>query len=342
VDWGSSFVATVVSTAVSLAGGLLSPLSLAPADDGSVWFSQNYAGLLQRLDPSGEVETVVKAPGDLEVAAVSTSGGTVWYSVTGAGHTIGRLHERSADGTDTVVADLYAHERDENPDGAFRYGFTDLPRGCRVPRSTPRSSYTGPRETHPVASVHAFGATYVADAAANAVLAVSDPGVVTTLAAFPPVETTMTAAYAEENGFPACTVGTPYAAEAVPTDVEAGPYGSLYVTTLPGGPEQADGEPAGALWRVLPLTGARQLVTGGLDTPVGIAVADTGDVYVAELQANRVVRIAVGTSTPEVVARQTFPGDLEWDGDGLLASVDVLSGTSGQDPPLGEIVRIRP
>jgi hypothetical protein len=325
-----------------LATGLLSPLSLAQATDGTVWFSQNYAGLLQRLDPDGTTTTVVDAPGDLEVAAVSEDDGTVWYSVTGEGHTVGRLHQRAADGTDTVVADLAEHERRENPDGAFTYGFRDLPRGCRVPASATRGSYAGLAETHPVASVRAYGATYVADAAGNDVLAVSAPDTVATVTAFPPVRTTMTAAYARDNDLPPCTVGAPYWAEAVPTDVEAGPYGSLYVTTLPGGPGASDGEPAGQLWRVLPLGGARQLVADGLDNPTGLAVSDTGDVYVAELQANRVSVVRAGTTTAEPVAEQTFPGDLEWTGDGLLATVDVLSGTSGVDPPRGEILRLAP
>jgi sugar lactone lactonase YvrE len=128
----------------------------------------------------------------------------------------------------------------------------------------------------------------------------------------------------------------------VPTDVEAGPYGSLYVTTLPGGPGARGGKPAGQLWRVLPLTGARQLVAEGLDNPTGLAVGDTGDVYVAELQANRISVVRAGSTTPERVADQTFPGDLEWTEDGLLASVDVLSGTSGVDPPRGEVVRLTP
>ncbi len=36
---------------------------------------------------------------------------------------------------------------------------------------------------------------------------------------------------------PDCVVGVTYAFEPVPTDVEVGKDGYLYVTTLPGGPE---------------------------------------------------------------------------------------------------------
>lgn len=341
VHRGPSRVAAALLAAAPLVGHLLSPLSFAQADDGTLWFSQNYAGLLQERDPAGAVRTVVDAPGDLEVAAVSEHDGTLWYSVTGAGHTVGRFHQRDPDGTDRVIADLYAHEVADNPDGASTYGFRDLPAGCTVPAGTERGSYTGLAETHPVASVPAYGAEYVADAAGNDVLAVAGP-VVSTVSTFPPVRTTMTATYAEENDFPACTVGADYWAEAVPTDVTAGPYGSLYVTTLPGGPGSVDGQPAGTLWRVLPLTGARIQVATGLDNPTGVAVSDTGDVYVSELQADRISRVAVGSTTATAYSEQTFPGDLQWTDGGLLASIDVLSGTSGKDPPLGQITRVDP
>ena len=344
---GSSFVVAALVLALPvpasaapepdvLATDLLSPLSQAVAEDGTIWFSQNYAGLLQRMTPGQAPETVVDAPGDLEIAAVSESGGTLWYSVTGGGHTVGALHQRDADGTDTELVDLYAHEQQANPDRAFRYGFRELPAGCRPTGKLVR--HRGVAQTHPVASVRAFGATYVADAAANAVTSVAGVDTATTVTAFPPVRTSVTAEFAEENGFPACTVGLDYWAEAVPTDVEAGPYGSLYVTTFPGGPSRADGRPVGALWRVLPLTGQAEPVATGLDTPVGIAVdPGSGDVYVSELQANRVVRIAAGTSEPTPYAELVFPGDLEWSPDGLVVGVDVLSGTSGVDPARGEI-----
>jgi hypothetical protein len=324
--------------------GLLSPLSVAVAADGGVWYSENYAGLLHHRDPDGTVTTPVRAPGELELSAVSELDGTVWYAVTGAGHTIGRLHERTTDArgraTDTVVSDLYDHERRTDPDHSFRYGFRDLPPDCaaRLPRGG-RAAYRGRAETHPVASLPAHGAVYVADAAANAVVAVA-AGTATTVVALPPVRTTMSRAYAEENHFPACTVGRDYWAEAVPTDVEAGPDASLYVTSLPGGPGRLHGEPAGRLLRILILTGRVTVVADGLDSPVGLAVAATGDVYVSELQADRISRVEAGTSTLTPYAHVTFPGDLEWTPDGLVATTDVLSGTNGVDPPEGRLVRL--
>ena len=326
-----------------LAGNLLSPLSLAVSGDGSVWFTENYAGVLRHRGNDGRVTTPAREPGDLELSGVSEEDGTVWYVVTGRGHTVGRLHELAPDGGDRVVADLYAHERQTNADHDVRYGFRTLPAGCaaEVPRDG-RGSYPGAAETHPVATLRAHGATYVADAAANTVVAVNGAGVATTVAVLPAVRTTMTRAYAEENGFPDCTIGRDYWAEPVPTDVEPGPDGSLYVTTLPGGPGELHGEPAGAVLRVLILTGQVTRVAGGLDSPVGLAVSDDGDLYVSELRADRISRVDPATGAATAYWRTIFPGDVETTRYGLVFSRDVLSGTAGaaDDPPLGQVIRL--
>ena len=321
---------------------LLSPLSVAVAEDGGVWYSENYAGLLHHRAPNGKVTTPFRAPGDLEVSSVSELDSTVWYAVTGAGHTIGRLREVTPAGpghrSETTVTDLYAHERRTNPDHGFRYGFRNLPRPCaaRLPKGG-RAAYRGRAETHPVASLPAHGAVYVADAAANAITAVVD-GTATTVAVLAPVRTTMTRAYAEDNDFPECTIGRDYWAEAVPTDVEEGPDGSLYVTSLPGGPGVVDGTPAGRVLRVLILSGQVSVVARGLSTPVGLAVSDTGDLYVSELEADRISRIAAGTRSAAAYVQVRFPGDVEWGPDGLVATTDVLSGTNGVDPPQGRLL----
>ena len=60
---------------------------------------------------------------------------------------------------------------------------------------------------------------------------------------------------AEANGLPKCTVGKKFALEAVPTDIEVGPDGKLYVTSLPGGPEDGSLGVNGRVLRVNPATG---------------------------------------------------------------------------------------
>ena len=68
--------------------------------------------------------------------------------------------------------------------------------------------------------------------------------------------TTITREAARQFGLPTCTIGKTYAFEAVPTDVELGPDGMLYVSVLPGGPEDPSLGARGAIYRVSPATGA--------------------------------------------------------------------------------------
>lgn len=58
---------------------------------------------------------------------------------------------------------------------------------------------------------------------------------------------------------PACVVGHDYAFEPVPTDVEIGPDGWLYVSSTPGGPEDPSLGARGAIFRINPWTGTTRL-----------------------------------------------------------------------------------
>src|SRR5688572_2284827 len=66
-----------------LAEGLVSPLSAAVAGDGTVYFSQNFAGLLTRVAPGGEPEVVFAHPDGAEVGAVSVDAEGVTFATTG-------------------------------------------------------------------------------------------------------------------------------------------------------------------------------------------------------------------------------------------------------------------
>ena len=77
---------------------------------------------------------------------------------------------------------------------------------------------------------------------------------------------------------PACVAGHEYAFEPVPTDVELGPDGWLYVSSLPGGPEDPSLGARGAVFRVSPWTGHVRLWAEDILSPTGIAVSDSGDV----------------------------------------------------------------
>ena len=56
-------------------------------------------------------------------------------------------------------------------------------------------------------------------------------------------------------GLPACVTGLNYKFEPVPTDVEMGPDGWLYVSSLPGGPEDGSLGAQGRVYKVNPANG---------------------------------------------------------------------------------------
>ncbi len=243
------------------------------------------------------------------------------------------------------MADLWAHEQKDNPDGDVDYGFRGLDDECAasIPEEFP-ASYTGIVESHPYATYLAEGrGTYVADAAANAVLVVPKPGKVRTVAVIPPTARVVTADLAAANHLPECTIGEKYWFESVPTDVELGKDGFLYVTTLPGGPEDDSVAPAGSVYRVNPTTGATKRLVTGLASPTGVAVTPKGDLFVTELFGGRIVRLAKGSTTVKPFLTVPLPGDVEVERGRLYATTFVLAGLSGEpdDAPAGRLVRIK-
>ena len=138
--------------------------------------------------------------------------------------------------------------------------------------------------------------------------------------------------------FPACVAGKKYWFEAVPTDVEQGPDGLLYVTSLPGGPEDGSTGKNGRVYRVNPRTGKVTKVVSGLLSATGLAVAGNGDIYVAELFNGRISRTRAGQSKPHTFIRVPLPADVELSRRGMFATINALPGED--TPPLGEVVRI--
>lgn len=313
---------------------LVSPLSMVVAGDGTTYVSQNFAGLLTAVPAGGgKPEVVFGAPKGTELGALSESRGTVRFATTKGKEAF--LWSMRPGTRPVKVADLGKHERTTNPDADVAYGFTDLDPTCaaQIPPEVP-AAYTGIKESHPYGSTVRRGTTYVADAAGNSIVAVDARGKVSTVAVLPPIQVLITAEAAAANGLPACTVGKSYGFEAVPTDVEVGPGGWLYVSLLPGGPEDGSAGANGAVVRVKARTGRVRPVASGFAGATGVAVADNGDVYVAELFGGQVTRIKKGTGTPKPYAEVIMPGAVEWaDGD-LLVSANVLA-----DPPAGMVLR---
>jgi hypothetical protein len=321
------------------AHGLMTPLSLAVTERGVVHVSQNFAGLLTRIGPGGKRKVVARADRGGEVGAVSVRRGVVTYAVSRGHNESGLVRQVRRNGTDRALADLGRYERRNNPDGDVAYGFTDLRRKCeaKLPEYVGPARYDGVVETHPYATTSIGDTVYVADAGANAVLAINRKGVVSTVAVLPPAVAKVTGKVARANGLPACTVGSRYRFEAVPTDVEVGPGGDLYVTSLPGGPEDGSVGRLGSVLRVDRLSGDTTRVVRGLLSATGLAVAGNGDLYVAELFGGRIVRVLAGASKPTTLRRVTMPGDLEIASGRLWATTEVLVGTEPGQRPGGKV-----
>lgn len=333
-----------------LAKGLLSPLSLAVADDGTVYYSQNFAGTLHVKKP-GRKSTVLYAAKKqgTEVGAVGEHHGAVTFALTSPqGQTSIGLINTNQKNRVRMLGDLDAFEKKKNPDGKVVYGLRGLAASCaaQFPADGMPPSYSGIVESHPYASTPSLGdgrdGVYVADAAANAIFAWG-AGRFRTVAVLPPVPVQVTASMAGAMEMPECAIGETYFFEPVPTDVEVARNGDLYVSTLPGGPE--DGSMAGhaAVYRIDPHAKKPQAkkVVGGLTSATGVAVSPKGDVYVAQLFANTIVKAKKGAKKAKVVEKAMLPGDVEWTRKGLYATAGVLTGLEPGTKPAGKVQLFR-
>ena len=129
----------------------------------------------------------------------------------------------------------------------------------------------------------------------------------------------------DEPLLPQCVVGSTYGFEAVPTDVELGRDGLLYVTVLSGGPGALG--PRSKVFRVDRRTKALTEIGSGFAGATDLAVAPDGTVYVAELFGGRISELVNGA--PVTVAEVMLPAAVEWAGGKLFATVDVFSETGG-------------
>ena len=217
-----------------LATGLVGPLSIAVTARGDVLVAQSFIGTISKVDKQGGVT-------DLVTEEAFTPGvaddGDVLYTSSGPAGVF--LKSVAPDGTTSVVANILAHEINQNPDADQQYGFTEISDECAA--EWPEEffgppQYTGIIDTNPYAIATTKDHIYIADAAANAILSVDALGDVTTVAVLPPQPAVVNQDAIDGLGLPQCTLGLTYNFEPVPTDVELH-GGQLYVTTLPGGPE---------------------------------------------------------------------------------------------------------
>ncbi|CCH80467.1 conserved exported hypothetical protein [Nostocoides japonicum T1-X7] len=223
-------------------------------------------------------------------------------------------------GSRTFVNTL-AYEKRHNPDKVNHYGI-DHPSAC-VRKAFQAAgfpvSYKGLVDSHAYSVAAVGNGWVVADAGSNTLWSVSRSGAIRTLSVLPPQPTVVTAGMASALGLPSCVAGVRYAFEAVPTDVEVGRDGYLYVTTLPGGPESPVLGARGAVYKVDPRTGKSSVVATGFLGATNLAIGNQGQIYVAELFAGKISVVRHGrTSTfvslPGVVAVESGRSGAVWAG----------------------------
>lgn len=320
--------------------GFVSPLKLALDLDGTKYVADSFAGALHRISWRGESTVPYTAAPGTELSAVSAFAGTVYFAERiGDMESVQSAVLKTMDrrGRVSTVADLLAFEQRENPDAGQHYGFSDLDPACEalLPPGVPVDD-NGLVDSHPYATLGTPLGTVVADAGANALLTVDRRGTVRTLAVLPPQRVTV-GDWGVGLGLPTCAIGHPFDFESVPTDVELGPDGWLYVTLLPGGPEDPSAGARGSVVRVHLWRGTVETVATGFAGATDLAVSPRGDVYVAELFGGRISVIPRGEATATTFREVSTPAAVEWSPRGLYATVDALPGDP-EAPPAGKLV----
>jgi len=267
--------------------GLVNPTHLAFGPGHTLYVADIGTASVSRHNlMSGSSTTLAGAPGLVAGVDVNGAGNVFWTSNQSAGieqQGPTFLERTNASGRTWQKADMLAWELAHNPDGQDQ--------------SAPDS------KSNPYSVLALGDRVIVADAGANDLIEVRANGSMRTLAVFPTF--TNPGCGPNNNGDISC--------DPVPTDVELGPDGYLYVSGL-------GAEVEGHIYKVNASTGAIVQTWGGLPPLTGIAVSPDGTIYAASLIAgfggspSTVVRVQGGVVTSTMVP---VPTDVEW-GHGML------------------------
>lgn len=329
----------------TLTTDVLAPFQLAvPA--GKVYVADGFTGQVSRID-RGTLVPIVTVEGEVAGVDQSVDGlSLAWTSSTADGTFLTVRTKGKAD----VVTNLAAFEAQHNPDGNVTYGLQNNPAGCdagkawlALPEVTGLpATYQGQVDSHPYSVVSlGKGDWAVADAAANDIIKVDAKGNPSVIAVLPKQPLVVTQAFLDAQGAPqeaSCLAGLTYAFEPVPTDVERGTQNRLWVSTLPGGPEDPSAGARGSVYTVNQSTGASTLYATGFAGATNLAVAPEGTVYVTELFANKITKVATNKVKSTFAA---LPGALsvEFFGNKLYAGTLALFGDNGPAGP-GTVVEL--
>lgn len=323
----------------TLASHLVGPLSLAVSKSKTVYVTDNFTGTLWALKgKAAPLSLYQSTEKNGEAGAVSTYAKKVTFAANGKKKMLMTWKEGWPKAK--VWADLGAYETKKNPDADQTYGVQGGTADCLAKWPVKQAGepvYTGIVDSHPYSSYTTADGAYVGEAGGNDILWVGNDGKIKTVAVLPPTEVTITQAAADELHLDACFVGLKYWLEPVPTDVELGPDGWLYVSSLPGGPESAALGANGRVYKVNPKNGKTKLVAGGFVGAVDVAVANNGDVYVAALFSGGIWKVKAGKHVAKPFVDVAGPGAVEWTKDALYYTANAFP--PGKTPK-GKVVRL--
>ena len=343
---GTALAGSAVSTAAhapkadpqvaTVAKGLVGPLSVAQAPDGTRYWADTFAGVLYKQAVDGTVSVIYKSKKSAP-EGVSADGGVLRFATGSNDNKAGKVWTLDTAGAPVLIGDTYKHEKKDNPDGKVTYGFINTPECLKkLPKQIP-ANYPGSRRATRTPRPPLAGSRTSRMPAPTPSSRSRPTGVITTVAPITPAESR------SQNGRrglgpPACTVGKRYAFESVPTDIEVGTNGFLYVTSLPGGPEDGSLGFNGRVLKVKIANGKVSKVAGGLLSPTGLALASNGDIYVSQLFLGVISKIKAGTSKVKPYVELPLPAAVEATPTGLLATINALPGKK----PKGKVVTITP
>lgn len=234
--------ANAATVSAPIIDGLSAPLGLAVGSDSTIYVSQNDFG-------GGPASLSQYRKGSL--TPIASAGFITGVAAEGRGTTTfladGSVKVTNPGGKTRTLADLAAFEAAANPDQGNSYGLQGLPAECQseledadLPTQVLEAllPHPGVVDSNPYAvGILPSGDRIVADAGGNTLVRVKPSGAVSVLAVLPPRPAAVSDAVVAELGLPDCTSGLTMNFDFVPTDVELGPNGLLYVSSLPGGPE---------------------------------------------------------------------------------------------------------